>query len=57
MIFAVGGGKAIDTCKLVSIDFEKPYFSFPTIDRTVHRLPLFLLYIMKTGHFASLCIS
>ena len=31
MIFAVGGGKAIDTCKLVSIDFEKPYFSFPTI--------------------------
>lgn len=28
MIFAVGGGKAIDTCKLVSIDFEKPYFSF-----------------------------
>lgn len=31
MIFAVGGGKAIDTCKLVSIDLKKPYFSFPTI--------------------------
>lgn len=31
MIFAVGGGKAIDTCKLVSIDLAKPYFAFPTI--------------------------
>ncbi len=31
MIFAVGGGKAIDTCKLVSIDLGKPYFAFPTI--------------------------
>lgn len=31
MIFAVGGGKAVDTCKLVSIDLEKPYFAFPTI--------------------------
>lgn len=31
VIFAVGGGKAIDTCKLVSIALEKPYFSFPTI--------------------------
>ena len=31
MIFAVGGGKAVDTCKLVSVDLEKPYFSFPTI--------------------------
>ncbi|MGI6014062.1 MAG: iron-containing alcohol dehydrogenase family protein [Oscillospiraceae bacterium] len=31
MIFAVGGGKAVDTCKLVSLDLGKPYFSFPTI--------------------------
>ena len=31
MIFAVGGGKAVDTCKLVSIDLKKPYFAFPTI--------------------------
>ena len=31
MIFAVGGGKAVDTCKLISIDLHKPYFSFPTI--------------------------
>ena len=31
MIFAVGGGKAVDTAKLVSIALEKPYFTFPTI--------------------------
>ncbi len=31
MIFAVGGGKAVDTAKLVSLQLEKPYFSFPTI--------------------------
>ena len=31
MIFAVGGGKAVDTAKLVALDLGKPYFSFPTI--------------------------
>ena len=31
MIFAVGGGKAVDTAKLVSLELGKPYASFPTI--------------------------
>ena len=31
MIFAVGGGKAVDTAKLVALHLKKPYFSFPTI--------------------------
>ena len=31
MIFAVGGGKAVDTAKLAALKLEKPYFSFPTI--------------------------
>ena len=31
MIFAVGGGKAVDTCKLVSLELGKPYAAFPTI--------------------------
>ena len=31
MIFAVGGGKAVDTAKLVALALSKPYFSFPTI--------------------------
>lgn len=31
MVFAVGGGKAIDTCKCLCIECEKPMFTFPTI--------------------------
>lgn len=31
IIFAVGGGKAVDTCKLVSLELNKPYAVFPTI--------------------------
>lgn len=31
ILFAVGGGKAVDTCKLVSLALGKPYAAFPTI--------------------------
>ncbi|MDO4978158.1 MAG: iron-containing alcohol dehydrogenase family protein [Eubacteriales bacterium] len=31
MVFAVGGGKAVDTCKCLCIEDDKPIFSFPTI--------------------------
>ena len=31
MVFAVGGGKAIDTAKAVAHKMHKPYFSFPTV--------------------------
>lgn len=31
MIFAVGGGRAIDTCKVVSDRMNKPLFAFPTV--------------------------
>ena len=31
MVFAVGGGKAVDTCKLVCIKLQKPFMTFPTI--------------------------
>lgn len=31
MIFAVGGGRAIDNGKIVSAKLEKPIFTFPTI--------------------------
>jgi len=34
MIFAVGGGKAIDTCKYVAMQSKKPFFTFPTIAAT-----------------------
>ncbi len=31
MIFAVGGGRAVDTCKLIAEHLDKPLFTFPTI--------------------------
>ncbi|TWH47323.1 iron-containing alcohol dehydrogenase family protein [Sporomusa sp. KB1] len=34
MVFAVGGGKAIDCCKYVTYVAKKPLFSFPTIAGT-----------------------
>jgi len=34
MIFACGGGKAIDTAKCVARNFDLPFFSFPTIAAT-----------------------
>ena len=34
MIFAVGGGKAIDTCKVLSHETSRPFFTFPTIAST-----------------------
>ena len=34
MIFAVGGGKAIDTCKVLAHHTNRPFFTFPTIAST-----------------------
>ncbi|MBS4961010.1 MAG: iron-containing alcohol dehydrogenase family protein [Clostridiales bacterium] len=34
MIFAVGGGKAIDTCKVLAHKTNRPFFTFPTIAST-----------------------
>ncbi|MGE4352551.1 MAG: iron-containing alcohol dehydrogenase family protein [Oscillospiraceae bacterium] len=34
MIFAVGGGKAIDTAKVLAHQLGKPFFTFPTIAST-----------------------
>jgi glycerol dehydrogenase-like iron-containing ADH family enzyme len=31
MVFAVGGGKAVDTCKCAALSDDKPIFTFPTI--------------------------
>lgn len=31
MVFAVGGGRAVDTCKYVAEKLDKPLFTFPTI--------------------------
>lgn len=34
MLFGVGGGRAIDTCKMTAHDLKKPFFTFPTIAST-----------------------
>ncbi|KEH97964.1 iron-containing alcohol dehydrogenase family protein [Clostridium massiliodielmoense] len=34
MVFAIGGGKSIDTCKSLCEDLNKPLFTFPTIAGT-----------------------
>lgn len=34
MIFAIGGGKALDTCKCLATKLNKPVFTFPTIAST-----------------------
>ena len=34
MIFAVGGGKAIDTGKVLAQETKRPFFTFPTIAST-----------------------
>jgi glycerol dehydrogenase len=34
IIFAIGGGKVMDTCKVISERMEKPLFTFPTIAST-----------------------
>ena len=34
MIFAVGGGKAIDTCKVLAHSTNRPFFTFPTLAST-----------------------
>lgn len=34
MIFACGGGKAMDTCKVLSQESNRPFFTFPTIAST-----------------------
>ena len=34
IIFAVGGGKAIDTCKVLAHETNRPFFTFPTIAST-----------------------
>ena len=34
MIFCLGGGKAIDTCKVLAHETNRPFFTFPTIAST-----------------------
>ncbi len=51
MIFCLGGGKAIDTGKLVAHHMNKPYFTFPTIASTCACNSALGIYYYPTHEF------
>lgn len=51
MIFAVGGGKALDTCKILAHKLNKPLFNFPTIAATCASVTAICAVYENTGEF------
>lgn len=52
MIFAVGGGKALDTCKILSNHLNKELFTFPTIASTCAAITSICAVYNLDGNFA-----
>jgi glycerol dehydrogenase len=57
MIFAVGGGKAIDTCKMLAHALKKPFFTFPTIVSNCASLTSLGVAYKENGEFSHLSLS
>lgn len=57
MIFAVGGGKAIDTCKILAHQLHKPFFTFPTIASNCASLTSLGVVYHTNGVFRELSFS
>ena len=57
MLFGVGGGRAIDTCKMVAHDLKKPFFTFPTIASTCAACTGVAVYYYPNGEFRDLYLS
>jgi glycerol dehydrogenase len=55
MIFAFGGGKAIDTCKCLTNQLKKPFFTFPTISSTCASVTTVCAIYHDDGVFKELC--
>ena len=51
MIFAIGGGKALDTCKCLSVKAGKPVFTFPTIAATCAAVTTVAIMYHPDGSF------
>lgn len=51
MIFAIGGGKALDTCKCLSVRTGKPVFTFPTIAATCAAVTTVAIMYYTDGSF------
>ncbi len=54
MIFAFGGGKALDTCKILTGELNKPLFNFPTIASTCASVTNVCAVYKLDGSFDSL---
>ncbi|MEN6564883.1 MAG: iron-containing alcohol dehydrogenase family protein [Veillonellales bacterium] len=57
MIFAIGGGKAIDTCKVLAHAIGKPFFTFPTIASNCASLTSLGVVYHPNGLFRELSFS
>ena len=55
MIFAVGGGKALDTCKSLGLRIGKPVYAFPTIASTCAACTAVAILYHPDGSFAGPC--
>ncbi len=55
MIFAVGGGKALDTCKALGFRLGKPVYAFPTIASTCAACTAVSILYHPDGSFAGPC--
>lgn len=54
IVFAFGGGKALDTCKVLTGELNKPLFSFPTIASTCACVTSVCAMYKMSGEFDSL---
>ena len=54
-IFAVGGGKALDTCKALGCRVGKPVYAFPTIASTCAACTAVAILYHPDGSFAAPC--
>lgn len=57
MLFGIGGGRAIDTCKMTAHDLEKPFFTFPTIASTCAACTGVAVQYYPSGEFRGLYLS
>ena len=55
VIFAVGGGKALDTCKALGFRMGKPVYAFPTIASTCAACTAVAILYHPDGSFAAPC--
>lgn len=53
VLFAIGGGKAIDTVKTISLDLRKPVFTFPTITSNCSAATAISVLYNDDGSFSS----